>query len=77
MEQISDFKLWIKLSKIYHHQNGHLRTGNIKRFVENFDGLKHFGQSWLVLGIAILAQEVDKLCSKERPELFSPSFSIK
>ena len=51
MEQISDFRLSTKLSKIYHHQKDIIKQETIKSCWE-FDLMTHFGQSWPVLGIA-------------------------
>ena len=53
MEQISDFKLSTKLTAIYHDQiiqMDIIDQATPKKIVENFDLMKHFGQSCLVFG---------------------------
>ena len=45
MEQISHFKLNIKLSKTYNNQMDTLEQETTKKIVENFNLIKHFGQS--------------------------------
>ena len=69
MEQISNLKLRIKLSTTYHDQ-----TNIIEKAITNicwFWFMKHFCQSWPVLGIYILQLEPKKVGKLRRGLSFS------
>ena len=53
MDQISDFKLSIKLSAVYqgHCQMDIMEQATTKKFVKNFDLMKHFGVAGQSLGL--------------------------
>ena len=77
MEQISDFKLSIKLSAIRHYQMNIIEKAITKKIVKNFDRMKYFklAQAGQSLGLPS-CQATGNTQAKEKSELFWPSFPI-